>query len=69
MANTANGQVPVRVGKLQQVRIGNAKAREVAVGFIADDKMGNNYLLGMSFLNRFRVTIDDDANRLTLLAK
>ncbi len=69
MANTANGPVPIRLGKLQQVQIGHAKAREVAVGFIADDKIGNKYLLGMSFLNRFRVTIDDDANRLTLLAK
>ena len=68
-ANTANGPVPIRIGKLQQVQIGNAKAREVAVGFIADDKIGNKYLLGMSFLNRFRVTIDDDVNRLTLLAK
>ncbi len=69
MANTANGQVPIRLGKLQQAQIGHAKAREVAVGFIADDKIGNKYLLGMSFLNRFRVTIDDDTNRLTLLAK
>ena len=69
MANTANGPVPIRLGKLQQVRIGHAKAREVAVGFIADDKIGNKFLLGMSFLNRFRMTIDDDANRLTLLAK
>ncbi len=68
-ANTANGPVPILVGRLQQVQIGHAIAREVTVGFIADDKIGNEYLLGMSFLNRFRVTIDDDANWLTLLAK
>ena len=68
-ASTANGPVPIRLGKLQQVQIGHAKAGEVAVGFIADDKIGEKYLLGMSFLGRFQVTIDDDANQLTLLTK
>ena len=69
MASTANGSVAIRLGKLQEVQIGHAKASDVAVGFIADDKIGQKYLLGMSFLDRFRMTIDDDANRLTLLAK
>ncbi len=68
-ANTANGPVPIRLGTLRQVRIGQARAEEVAVGFVADDKIGERYLLGMSFLNRFRVTIDDRANRLTLLPR
>lgn len=68
-ANTANGPVPIRLGTLRQVRVGQARAEEVAVGFVADDKIGERYLLGMSFLNRFRVTIDDRANRLTLLPR
>lgn len=68
-ANTANGQVPIRLGKLRQVRIGRARVDEVAVGFVADDKIGERYLLGMSFLNHFRVTIDDRTNRLTLLPR
>ena len=68
-ANTANGPVPIRLGTLRQVRVGQARAEEVAVGFVADDKIGELYLLGMSFLNRFRVTIDDRANRLTLLPR
>jgi len=68
-ANTANGPVPIRLGKLRQVRIGQARVNEVAVGFVADDRIGERYLLGMSFLNHFRVTIDDRANRLTLLPR
>ena len=43
MANTANGPVPIRLGKLQQVRIGHVKAREVAIGFITDDNKHSLY--------------------------
>ncbi|MDJ0944855.1 MAG: aspartyl protease family protein [Kiloniellales bacterium] len=68
-ANTANGEVPIRLGTLRQVWIGQARVDEVAVGFVADDRIGERYLLGMSFLNHFRVTIDDRANRLTLLPR
>ncbi len=68
-ANTANGPVPIRLGTLRQVWIGQARVDQVAVGFVADDKIGERYLLGMSFLNHFRVTIDDRANRLTLLPR
>ncbi len=68
-AATANGPVAIRLGTLRQVRIGRAKVDEVAVGFIADDKIGETSLLGMSFLNHFRVTIDDSADRLTLLPR
>lgn len=68
-ANTANGPVPIRLGKLRQVRIGQARVDQVAVGFVADDRIGERYLLGMSFLNHFRVTIDDRTNRLTLLPR
>ena len=67
-ANTANGKVAIRNGKLRRVQIGHAEVYDVAVGFIADDKIGKKYLLGMSFLGHFRMTLDDDANRLTLLA-
>ena len=68
-ANTANGKVAIRFGELDRVRVGTAEARKVRVGFIADDKIGENSLLGMSFLDRFRLTIDDANNRLTLLGK
>ena len=68
-ANTANGPVAIRIGKLRQVRVGRAEVGDVAVGFIADDKIGGQHLLGMSFLEHFRMILDDDANRLTLLAK
>ena len=68
-ANTANGPVAIRIGKLRRVRVGRAEVSDVAVGFIADDKIGDQHLLGMSFLEHFRMVLDDEANRLTLLAK
>ncbi len=68
-ANTANGPVAIQIGKLRRVRVGRAEVSDVAVGFIADDKIGDQHLLGMSFLEHFRMVLDDEANRLTLLAK
>ncbi len=68
-ANTANGPVAIQFGELDRVRVGTAEVRKVRVGFIADDKIGDKSLLGMSFLDHFRLTIDDASNRLTLLAK
>ncbi len=68
-ANTANGPVAIQFGELDRVRVGTAEVRKVRVGFIADEKIGENSLLGMSFLDHFRLTIDDASNRLTLLAK
>ncbi len=60
---------PIQFGELDRVRVGTAEIRKVRVGFIADDKIGENSLLGMSFLDHFRMTIDDANNRLTLVAK
>jgi len=40
---------------------------DVKVTFISDDRLGNTMLLGMSFLERFNVTIDDAHNALILL--
>ena len=68
-ASTANGPVPIQLGTLKSVRVGRARVRDVAVGFIADDRIGDQRLLGMSFLNHFQVTFDDEANRLILLAR
>ena len=38
----------------------------MAVTFIDDDRLGGAMLLGMSFLGRYRLTIDDAANRIVL---
>ena len=41
----------------------------VAVSFLEGDKLGNQILLGMSFLDRFRLTIDDQHDRIILKRK
>ncbi|MGF1639476.1 MAG: TIGR02281 family clan AA aspartic protease [Rhodospirillales bacterium] len=65
-AETANGTVDVRVGTLRSVRVGQAEVRDVAVGFITDDRIGDQHLLGMSFLERFRLTIDPKTDKIVL---
>lgn len=64
--HTANGPVEGRVGSLPSVRVGSSDATDVAVAFLPNDRLGDKYLLGMSFLSRFVVTIDDENGRLTL---
>jgi len=68
-SQTASGVVPMQLGRLRHVRIGGVSAADVEVSFIADDKLSGNQLLGMSFLQRFKMTIDDANNELILLAK
>lgn len=68
-SQTAVGQVQVKMGMLRSVRLGAVTAEEVEVSFIADRKLGGTKLLGMSFLQRFRMTMDDTRNELILLAK
>ncbi len=68
-AETTNGAVAVKTGTLRSVRVGQAKAGDVSVGFIADERIGNQHLLGMSFLGQFRLTIDDKTDRIVLLPR
>lgn len=68
-AETANGTVAVKTGTLRSVRVGQARAGDVSVGFIADERIGDQHLLGMSFLGQFRLTIDDKTNQIVLLPK
>jgi aspartyl protease family protein len=69
ISQTASGTVPVKIGVLRSVRVGAVAAGDVQVAFIADRRLNGALLLGMSFLNRFRMTIDDVGNELILLAK
>jgi aspartyl protease family protein len=69
VSQTASGTVPVKIGVLRSVRVGAVSAGDVQVAFIADRRLNGAMLLGMSFLNRFRMTIDDASNELILLAK
>jgi aspartyl protease family protein len=68
-SQTASGKVAVKIGLLRSVRIGAVSADNVEVSFIADAELSGNRLLGMSFLQRFKMTIDDAANELVLMAK
>ncbi len=63
---TANGPVEGRAGRLSQVQVGGAAAREVDVLFIPDARLGGISLLGMSFLRDFSFTLDDAGGRLIL---
>ncbi len=63
---TANRRVPGKKAVLASAEIGAALERDVAVTFIDDSRLGGTMLLGMSFLGRYRLTIDDADNRITL---
>ncbi|UHD17675.1 retropepsin-like aspartic protease family protein [Thiocapsa bogorovii] len=66
---TANGTVDARLGTLSGVWLGGTRVEGVSAAFIDDTRLGGNALLGMSLLGRFRVTIDDEQNQLTLAAR
>lgn len=68
-SQTAGGPVSVQTGLLKSVKVGDVVAEDVAVSFVADQKLGGARLLGMSFLNRFRFALDDANNELQLLSK
>ena len=69
VTRTASDRVAVKLGVLKSVRVGEISVNDVKVTFISDDRLGNTMLLGMSFLGRFNVTIDDAHNALILLTK
>ncbi len=71
-SKTVGGRVPVKLGRLETVKVGHAQAKDVAVAFLAGEPPapGEEFaLLGMSFLERFRLTIEDAKNRIILMAK
>lgn len=66
---TANGPTEAVLGTLPAVWIKDQRFAGVEVAFIEDSRLGDNALLGMSLLGRFRVTIDDEQGRLVLGGK
>ena len=66
---TANGKTAARLGRLAGIWFGDRKVADVQAAFIDDAKLGGSALLGMSVLSRYRMTIDDEANSLTLAPK
>ena len=63
---TANGKTTGLSAMLQTVRVGEAETARVAVTFVDDHLLGGKRLLGMSFLGRFRMTIDGSTGVLQL---
>ncbi len=68
-SQTAAGSIPVKTGLLKSVNVGGVVAENVPVSFIGDQQLNGTRLLGMSFLNRFRFSLDDENNELLLLSK
>jgi aspartyl protease family protein len=63
---TANGRASARRGTLGAVAVGTAVVQDVAVTFVDDQQLAGHALLGMSFLDRFRLKFDDLDGYLTL---
>jgi aspartyl protease family protein len=68
-SQTASGTLPVKIGTLKSVAVGQNRAVDVVVNFVEDRKLGPLHLLGMSYLGRFRFTIDDEKSELILMAR
>jgi clan AA aspartic protease (TIGR02281 family) len=66
---TANGTADAKIGQLQELRIAGETVENVEVAFIADQLLGKNKLLGMSFLGRYQINIDDKSQLITLFKK
>jgi len=69
MSQTAGGTISTKIGVLNSVKVGNVIAEQVTVSFIPDQKLSGARLLGMSFLSRFRFSLDDGSNELLLQSK
>jgi len=65
-SRTASGLVAVKMGNLRSVQVGNASAENVLVTFMPGRRLGTTGLLGMSFLDRFRLTLDDARDEMIL---
>ena len=63
---TANGKVSARIGTLPALWLGDTRIPGVQAAFLDDAKLGENALLGMSVLGRYRMTMDDQHGLLTL---
>ncbi len=65
-AQTANGEIAIKRGTLTSLWIGKVVAHDVEVAFVVDSRLPETRLLGMSFLGRFRVTLDEGNDQLIL---
>lgn len=66
---TANGTTDAKIGVLHTLKLGGETINDVQVAFIADKLLGDHRLLGMSALNKYQITIDDQSQSITLIKK
>jgi clan AA aspartic protease (TIGR02281 family) len=64
---TANGLTEARIAKVKTLQIGNELIPDIEAAFIEDDQLGDAKLLGMNVLQRYRVTLDDREQTVTLI--
>ncbi|MEN8259468.1 MAG: retropepsin-like aspartic protease [Pseudomonadota bacterium] len=64
---TANGLAEAKVGRLPALEIGGDVIENIQAAFIADDLLGEAKILGMQVLSRYRMTIDDEQQQITLI--
>ncbi|MGH8552852.1 MAG: retropepsin-like aspartic protease family protein, partial [Methylococcales bacterium] len=64
---TANGLTDARIAKIQSLQIGNEIITDIDAAFLKDNQLGNTKLLGMNVLQRYRVTLDDRQQTMTLI--
>ncbi|MGR9101336.1 MAG: retroviral-like aspartic protease family protein, partial [Gammaproteobacteria bacterium] len=63
---TVNGITDAKTAQLEAIEIGNRIIADVGVAFVKDELLGKIMLLGMNVLGRYRLTIDDKLNQITL---
>ncbi|MCI0654960.1 MAG: retroviral-like aspartic protease family protein [Methylococcaceae bacterium] len=64
---TANGQTQARIAKIKSLQIGTELISDIEAAFIKDNQLGDTKLLGMNVLQRYRVTLDDREQTVTLI--
>lgn len=64
---TANGIVEAKISQLEAIELGSEIIENADVAFVEDKLIGGIMLLGMNVLKRYRFTIDNNANQITLI--
>ena len=64
---TANGLTDAKISKIKSLQLGNELIADIEAAFIEDEQLGDAKLLGMNVLQRYRVTLDDRQQTVTLI--
>lgn len=64
---TVNGILEAKTGHLEAIELGNEIIDDIAVAFVKDELLGDIMLLGMNVLSRYRVTVHQSLNQITLI--